>query len=174
MPITGKVRDLMTPLAEFPNIDADAPLRDVFAMLKEKYDAAEQFRSVLVFDAARRPVGRLTLHQLLRSLLPDYLVRLPGHYEGGNEDVGALALLWQEDSATHCRKAAGERVRDHMLPIAAPLSPEDPLTLALYRIAVSDYNMIPVAEAGRVVGVVRIVDLLTEVAEAVLAEGNGQ
>jgi CBS-domain-containing membrane protein len=174
MPITGTVRERMTSLADFPHVDQDAALRDVFAMLKDKFDAAEQFRSVLVFDAAQRPVGRLTLHQLLRSLLPDYLVRLPGHFEGGGQDVTALALLWQEDSAAHCRKAANDRVRNHMLPIASPLSPEDPLTLALYRIAVSDYNMIPVAEGGRVIGVIRIVDLLTTVTATVLAERGAE
>lgn len=174
MSLSGTARDLMTPLADFPHVRVDQTLRDVFAMLQEKYAAAEQFRSVLVLDGAGRPVGRITLHQLLRALLPDYLAAHPAHYEGAGADLASLALLWQEDSVESCRKAAAQRVGDHMLPVAAPLAPDDPLTLALYRIAVADFNLVPVAEAGRVIGVVRIVDLLTEVANAVLGEGDAR
>jgi hypothetical protein len=174
MPITGIVRDLTTPLANFPHVYADQPLRDVFTMLQQKFSAGEQFRSVLVFDRTEQPVGRITLHQLLQALLPAYLISHPAHHEGGRDDLASLALLWQDDSAETCRIAANELAGDHMLPVAAPLSPDDPLTLALYRIAVADYNMIPVAEAGRVIGVVRIVDLLTEVAAAVLPEGDAK
>lgn len=172
MPITGIVRDLTTPLADFPHVYADQPLRDVFTMLRDKFSAGEQFRSVLVFDRAEQPVGRITLHQLLQALLPAYLISRPAHHEGAADDLTSLALLWQDDSEETCRVAASQRAGDHMLPVATPLSPDDPLTLALYRIAVADYNLIPVAEGGRVIGVVRIVDLLSEVAAAVLSGGG--
>lgn len=172
MPVSGTIRELMTPLDNFPHVYVDQPLRDVFAMLQEKYAAAEQFRSVLVFDRDEQPVGRLTLHQLLHALLPEYLVSHPTHYEGGSDDLTSLALLWQDDCQQSCHKAAKQRVGDHMLPVAVSVSPDAPLTLALYRIATADFNVIPVAENGRVIGVVRIVDLLTEVAAAVLSEGE--
>lgn len=172
MPITGTIRELITPLSQFPHVYVDQPLRDVFVMLQEKYAAAEQFRSVLVFDRNEQPVGRITLHQLLRALLPDYLVGHPSHFEGGSEDLASLALLWQEDSAESCRRAAAQKAGDHMLPVATPLLPDDPLTLALYRIAMADYNLVPVIEGGKIIGVVRIVDLLKEVANAVLTEGT--
>ncbi|MCX8086525.1 MAG: CBS domain-containing protein [Rhodocyclaceae bacterium] len=171
MPISGTVRELMTPLADFPHVYADQPLRDVFALLSNRYEI-ERFRTVLVFDRAERPVGRLTLHRLLQAVLPDYLTGAPAHYEGGGGDPESLALLWQEDSEESCRKAATQKVGEHMLPIAPALSPDAPLTLALYRLAKADYNLIPVAEGGRTIGVVRIVDLLGEVAAAVLGEGG--
>lgn len=172
MPVSGTVGAHMRPLASYPHVNADATLYEVFAMLKAKYAAAEQFRSVLVFDAGQRLIGKISLHNLLHALLPEYLVHLPAHFEGSDGDLAPLALLWQEDSTEHCRKAAAQRVGDHVRPAAPPLAPSDPLTLALYRFATSDFNVIPVAEAGRIVGVLRIADVLAVVANTVVAEGQ--
>jgi len=174
MQLSATVGEHMRPLADYPYIDADATLRDVFAMLKSRYDAAAQFRSVLVFDKAQRLLGKISLHDLLHILLPEYLVRRPASFEGGDSDVAALALLWQEDCSEHCRKVAGQRVGDHVRPAAAPLAPGDPLTVALYRFASSDFNTIPVTEGGRIVGVLRIVDVLAAIASTVISEEKPQ
>lgn len=172
MPISGTIGAYMKPLADYPHIDADATLYDVFVMLKERYDAALQFRSVLVFDKTQHLLGKISLHDLLKILLPDYLTHLPSHFEGAESDLSSLAMLWQEDSIEHTRQIAGKRVADHVRPAAEPLKPEDPLTLALYRFANSDFNTIPIAEGQRIVGVIRIVDVLAAVANTVVAEGG--
>ncbi len=172
MSISGTIDEYMRPLAEYPHIDADATLQDVFAMLKQRYDAALQFRSVLVFDKTQRLVGKISLHDLLKIVLPEYLTHLPTHFEGADSDLSSLALLWQEDSVAHVRQIAGQRVGDHVRPAAAPLKPEDPLTLALYRFATSDFNTIPIAEGQRIVGVIRIVDVLAAIANSVIDEGD--
>lgn len=168
MQMSATVGEHMRPLADYPHIGADATLRDVFALLKARYDAAEQFRSVLVFDKSNRLAGKISLHDLLHILLPEYLVHRPAHFEGGSNDLASLALLWQEDCGERCIKIAGERVGDHMRPAAAALAPGDPLAVALYRFATSDFNTIPVIEGGRIVGVLRIVDVLAAVADTVI------
>lgn len=170
MSITDTVGAHMKPLAEYPHVDVDATLNDIFTLLKQRYDAALQFRSVLVFDKQQRLVGKISLHDLLHIVLPDYLTHMPAHFEGADSDLSSLALLWQEDSAEQVRKIAAERVGDHVRPAAAPLKPEDPLTLALYRFANSDFNTIPVADDSRIVGVLRIVDVLAAVANTAVSE----
>lgn len=172
MPISATVGAHMKPLAEYPHIDADATLHDVFAMLKARYDAALQFRSVLIFDKKQHLLGKISLHDLLKIMLPDYLTQLPAHFEGADSDLSSLALLWQEDCVEHVRHISGQRVGDHVRPAAAPLKAADPLTLALYRFANSDFNAIPVAEGRRIVGVIRIVDVLAAVASTVIDEGG--
>ncbi len=167
MQITANVGAHMKPLAEYPQIDADATLADVFAMLKQRYDAALQFRSVLVFDRQKRLVGKISLHDLLEIMLPDYLTHRPANMECTDNDLESLAHLWQDDSAEDVLKVARQRVGDHVRPAAAPLKPDDPLTLALYRFANSDFNTIPVAENGKIVGVLRIVDVLAAVAATI-------
>ena len=171
MSVSGTVGDHAIPLADYPHVRDNATLRDVFATLKEKYDSAEQFRSVLVLDAKDRLVGMLGLRDLLYALLPDYLRQQGGRFEGKGENVTGLAMLWQEDCAEHCRKAATLVAGAHATPVAATVAAGDPLAKAVYLFATLSTNVLPVTEAGRVTGVLRIVDVLSEVANAVLAEG---
>ena len=170
MSINGTVGDLVTPLADYPNVRDDATLRDVFATLKEKYDSAEQFRSVLVLDGQGRLVGVLGLRDLLFALLPDYLHHRPTHMEGAADDVESLAPLWQEDCAEQCRKAAGMAVAAHARPVAATVAAAEPLVRAVYLFATLDTHILPVVENGRVAGVLRLVDVMAEVGKAVLHE----
>jgi predicted transcriptional regulator len=167
MPITGTVGTHMRPLAEYPSIDVDATLGDVFALIRQRHDAVVQFRSVLVFDQNQRLIGKISLHDLLEILLPDYLTHLPAHVEGADSNLASLALLWQDDSADHVREVACQRVGDHLQPAPAPLKPDDPLTLAHYRFAHSNLNTLPVAENGRIVGVLRVVDVLAAIAATI-------
>ncbi|MDP1525090.1 MAG: CBS domain-containing protein [Rhodocyclaceae bacterium] len=161
MSISGRVRDIMKPLQSYPHVDADATLGDVFVILKERYDAAEQFRSVLVLDKSQRLIGKISLHDLLHSLLPDYLLHIePSRFDSIDSSLVSLTLHWQDDSEDHFRKVATYRVGAYAKRAAPPIAPDAPLTLALYLFANSDYNVIPVAENGCIVGVLRVVDLL--------------
>ncbi len=172
MSISGTVGEHATPLADYPHVRDNATLRDVFAMLKAKYDSAEQFRSVLVLDNRDRLVGVLGLKDLLFSLLPDYLKHHPTHFEGADDEVESLAPLWQEDCTEQCRKAALLPAGAHVKPVTVTIAASEPLTKAVYLFATLGANILPVTEAGRVTGVLRIVDVLGEVAKAVLAEGG--
>ena len=172
MSISGTVGDHATPLAAYPHVRDSATLRDVFATLKAKYDSAEQFRSVLVLDDRDRLVGVLGLHDLLFALLPDYLKHKPTHFEGADDEVASLAPLWQEDCAEQCGKAAAMAAGAHAKRVTTTIAATDPLTTAVYLFATRNTNILPVTEAGRVTGVLRIVDVLSEVARTVLATGE--
>lgn len=172
MSISGTVGDYVLPLADYPHVRDTATLREVFATLKEKYDSAEQFRSVLVLDAEDHLVGMLGLRDLLHALLPDYLHHGAAHFEGKNDDVGALALLWQDDCAEQCRKASLLPVRASVTPVKTTVAASDPISKAVFLFATHSINILPVVEGGRIIGVLRIVDVLHEVANAVLSLGD--
>jgi CBS domain-containing protein len=172
MSVSGTVGDHTTPLAGYPHVRDSATLREVYATLKEKYDSAEQFRSVLVLDRNDRLVGVLGLRELLQALLPDYLKQDVTRFEGAEHDLASLAPLWQEDCAEQCRKAAAMPVGKHVIPAKATVNPGDPLVKAIYLFATLNANILPVVEAGKVTGVLRRVDVMAEVAAAVLAEGG--
>jgi CBS-domain-containing membrane protein len=172
MSVSGTVGDHAIPLADYPHVRDNATLRDVFATLKEKYDSAEQFRSVLVLDSRDHLVGMLGLRDLLFALLPDYLQHRPTHFEGADDEVESLAPLWQEDCVEQCRKAAAMAAGGHAKPVTAMVAAATPLTTAVYLFATRNTNILPVTEGGRVTGVLRIVDVLSEVATAVLAAGE--
>lgn len=168
MPVRGAVSDLVTPLADYPHVRDNATLRDVFAILKAKQDASERFRSVLVLDSSDHLVGKINLHGLLQAVLPDYLQPHPAHFEGAEPDLASLSLLWQEDSADQCHRAATKPVGPHARPMPATLAATDPLVKAIYLFARHDVNILPVVENGQVKGVLRIVDVLDAVARAML------
>ncbi|MBM4189209.1 MAG: CBS domain-containing protein [Betaproteobacteria bacterium] len=170
--LTGTVRDILIPLNEYPTVYEDATLHDVFATLKEKHDSSEQFRSALVLDAKDHLVGMLGLRDLLHALLPDYLHHGAAHFEGKSDDVAALALLWQDDCAEQVRKASMLRVRGSVTPIKITVAASDPLSKAVFLFATHNTNILPVVEAGRIIGVLRIVDAAHEVANAVFSSGE--
>jgi CBS domain-containing protein len=172
MSVSGTVGDHAIPLADYPHVRDNATLLEVFATLKARYDSAEQFRSVLVLDARDHLVGVLGLRDLMRALLPDYLKHKPTHLEGAADDVASLAPLWQEDCAEQCRKAAALPAGPHAKPATTAIAASAPLTQAVYLFATLDTNILPVTDGGRVTGVLRIVDVLSEVAGAVLAAGE--
>lgn len=173
MTVSGTVGDLITPLEDYPHVRDDVTLKAVYATLKEKYDSAEQFRSVLVLDKHDRLVGVLGLRELLHALLPDYLMHEPAKFEGGGQnDLASLAPLWQEDCAEQCRKASALPVGNHVVPAKATVSAADPLVKAIYLFGTLNANILPVVDAGRITGVLRRVDVMAEVAAAVLAQGG--
>lgn len=172
MSVSGTVGDHAIPLADYPHVRDNATLREVFATLKEKYDSAEQFRSVLVVDAKDHLVGMLGLRDLLHALLPDYLHHGASHFEGRNDDVAALALLWQEDCAEQCRKASALTARSSVTAVKTTVAADDPIAKAVYLFATHNINILPVIAGGRITGVLRIVDVLSEVAKAVLEAGE--
>ncbi len=173
MSISSTVGDHAIPLADYPHVHDNASVREVYSTLKRKYDSAEQFRSVLVLDTSGHLVGMLGLRDLLHALLPDYLHQNAAHFEGGSDDITSLALLWQEDCAEQCRKAAALGVRTSITPIRVTVAASDPLTKAVFLFATLGINILPVTEAGRVTGVLRLVDVLDEVSSVVLTEGSG-
>lgn len=172
MRINDTVMNHLTPLEGYPHVHCDASLKDVFATLKARYDSAEQFRSVLVLDDEEHLVGVLGLRDLLHALLPGYLREHPKHFDGSDMDVSSLAALWQEDCSEQCRKAASRRAGDYVPAGSLTVEAGDPLVKAIYLFATRQVNVLPVTEGKRVTGVLRIVDVLTEVASVVLSDGE--
>ncbi|MDP2811827.1 MAG: CBS domain-containing protein [Rhodocyclaceae bacterium] len=170
MSVSGTIGEHTTPLAEYPHVRGNATLMEVFAAIAGNRDAADQFRNVLVLDDADRLVGVLGLHDMLHALLPDYLKHQPTHLEGAADDVESLAPLWQEDCAEQCRLAARAPIGDDVTRIGASVGLGEPLTKAIYLFATHPVNVLPVVEDGRVVGVLRLVDVVSEVGKAVRHE----
>jgi len=162
-----RIKDVLIPLAEYPNIRSDATLRDAFAALQKSHNANRSYRHVLVLDEADHLVGQLGIHDLLHALLPEFL-QDHGHYEGAQTDYPSLALIWQETCETQCREAADKPVLSCMGTVKNTVTLDDPITLAAYFMATSRASILPVTEVKRVVGVVRLVDVFNEASKVVL------
>ncbi len=171
--ITDRVRDILVPIAEFPRIAHDASLKDAYAMLHRQHTSGGwRYRHMLVFGGESRVVGILSLVDLLRALMPDYIrATLSQHVADGTDThtVGtSLSLLWQDSFAAQCRQMGEVTVAAHMSPVQHTVRGGDPITLAAYLMIAHHVHMLPVLEGDVVAGVVRIVDVFNQAAMEVL------
>lgn len=169
--ITGTVRDILVPVAEFPRIAHDASLKDAYALLHRQHTSGGwRYRHMLVFDGESKVVGIIGLVDLLRALMPDYIrATLSQHaYSGAMVADASLSLLWQESFPAQCRQLAEVSVANHMTPVRHSVRTDDPITRAAYLMIAHHVHMLPVLEDGVVAGVVRIVDVFNQAATEVL------
>jgi CBS domain-containing protein len=170
MPANSTVRDLYTPIADYPHVRENATLRDVFATTEASRLWAEQFRSVLVLNEMDDLVGVLSLRDMLQALLPDYLRNVPAHLQWISDDVTPLSLLWQGYFAGHIRMAASASVSTFITPVKEAVSLDTPLAKAVYLMTTTAANVLPVTDNGRIIGVLRLVDVVAEVSKVILHE----
>ena len=172
MDACGDVKQLMIPLAEYPHIREDAALRDAFAVIEEGLEKkGMRFRHVLVLDETNRLLGLLGLRDILRGVFPEFLrATLPGQSRAEMvlPQYSALATLWQDTFHEHCREQMQKPVGPHVVPVAATVSPEDPVTKAAYLMVFTDASMLPVVDDGKVVGVIRLIDVFNAATRVVL------
>jgi CBS domain-containing protein len=163
-------REIMIPLAEFPQIAIDTTLRAAYALLHERHlSGGWRFRHMLVFDGRATLVGILSLQDLLRALMPDYIkASLSALDSGPAPDYSGLSLLWQEAFDEQCAKMADSRVDAHMTPVRHTIPADAPWTQAAYQMIAHGVHMLPVLDERELVGVVRIVDVFNQAAERVL------
>lgn len=169
--IASKVRDVLVPIAEYPQVHRDSSVHDAFAILHRKHMAAGwRYRRLLVFDKDETLVGLLGLQDLLRALMPDYLKATAAQprFAGPLVDDASLSLLWQDSFDAQCHYVAEAPVERYMVPVHDTVRIDDPLMRAAYLMVAHGADMLPVLEGERVVGVVRIVDVFNHAATEVL------
>ncbi len=105
-----------------------------------------------------------------QDLLPDYLRQEARGFQGRQADIGALSLLWQEDCAEQVRHAHRIPVRAHVALVPATLAPDDPVAKAVFLFATIPTRILPVVADKRLIGVVRLIDVLDEVTVEALSE----
>ena len=79
-----------------------------------------------------------------------------------------LTVLSAENLIKGIQEQAERSVREVMLPIVTTAEVKDNLIKLIYEMGVHNISLIPVLEEGKVVGVVRTVDILYELAQLVL------
>jgi CBS domain-containing protein len=172
MPLSRAIRDIYVPLSEYPHVPQTATLRDAFAVLHAGFASGRRYRHVLVLDAHNRLIGLLGMRDILRGLFPDYLRsrELVHHAQAPVPDFPALTLIWAQTYHSQCKEAAKKSVASFMGDVPASVGIDDPITKAAYLLVIHDVSMLPVVEGKRLVGVVRMIDVFNQAAEAVLDE----
>jgi CBS domain-containing protein len=168
------VQDIMVPLEEYPCVPESHTLRDAIIEMGVQILRKRQAtlpRVVLVFDDSHRELlGMLRRRDIMRGLEPSFLVSGSLEYRRKLFEVEIdpnLSELSYEKMIARIRQRAELPVRDFMVPIKATIRFDDHLLKAMYEMVQRNTSLLPVLKEGRVVGVMRSVDVLGELAQIV-------
>lgn len=164
-------KDIMVPLEEYPCIAETITLRDAImemAVQIVKKDQSSLPRVALVFDEDMHDLrGVLRRRDIMRGLEPRFLGGGSLDYQEKLFDVEIdpnLSELSHDKLVAGMRKRAEGLVRDFMTPIRVSIDSEDHVMKAVYEMVSENVSLLPVLKDGKVVGVVRSVDVLSEIA----------
>ena len=167
--------DIMIPLNKYPHIPHWFTLRQAVAELEksvvEAHKRSSLPRALLVFDEKYRLLGIVRRRDILNGLEPNFLHHLSVHSEIPPLEVDVDPNLAEVSSGTMShtmQKQAEMAISEVMQPIAASVESDDHLVKVIHLMIERDLNLIPVLQDGKVVGVVRSVDVFHEIANILL------
>lgn len=155
-----KVRDVMIPIEEHPRIPYNSTIGEALIEIRDYLQKG--YRHVLVFDERFRLVSILSLRDILKSMMPEYLGdKIVTKYEGyGLPDDSSLSILWQESFFTKCKQLSERPVSEILTPVKITVEADMPVMRALYLMLREDVNMLPVVHDNIVIGVIRMTNIL--------------
>ncbi|MHC4177933.1 MAG: CBS domain-containing protein [Planctomycetota bacterium] len=165
------VRDIMVPLEEYPCMPDTLTLGDAIVEMAVQILRKGQAtlpRVALVFDEDfSELLGMLRRRDIMRGLEPRFMVS--GSLEYGRKpfDVEVdpnLSELSYDKIIAGIRKRANLLVREFMIPIKATINYDDHIMKAICGMVDRNTSLLPVLKGNRIVGVVRSVDVLSEIA----------
>ncbi|RJO65872.1 MAG: CBS domain-containing protein [Myxococcales bacterium] len=169
-----RVGDLMVPLDHYPRVfDWNTLAEAIAAMQRAAHnEIGRQIapRLVLVFDVLGVLVGFLRRRDILAALEPDFMRHESLDYRKKLWDVAIdpnLSELNFDKLLAGVRERGKKSVTEAMRPLAAWVDHDAPLMTAVYALIEHDVSLLPVVQAGKVVGVFRTEDAFAEIAALV-------
>lgn len=164
-------KDIMVPLQEYPCISEALTLRGAImemAVQIVKEDHSSLPRVALVFDDSFSDLrGLLRRRDIMRGLEPTFLGAGSLEYPKKLFDVEIdpnLSEVSHDKIVEGMRGRADRLVKDFMSPIEATIDHDDHMMKAVCEMVDRNVSLLPVLKDSSVVGVVRSVDVLTEIA----------
>jgi CBS domain containing-hemolysin-like protein len=157
------VRDLVIPLEDFPHLNETQTLHDAVEELLS-YTCGEfdriRYAEILIFNDRNQLCGRARLQDILLSLDPRLkeASKVKG-FEGKGAGFLDLVALWEDSFFVECRKWAHIRIKNLMSPIKYTVKGSDPVLKALAIMTNTGNYVLPVVDAGSIIGVIRLKEI---------------
>jgi CBS domain-containing protein len=170
---TAKISgELMIPLEKYPHISQWHTIREAIEVMEKAQLEVGSRKSiprvVLIFDETNQLLGMVRRRDILRALEPQFLASEPMRHRKKLFDVQVdpnLAEVSYEKAIDGLQKRANRLVVDVMRPVAVTVDYDDHIMKVIYEMVDNNLSLLPVLKGGKVVGVVRSVDVLHEVAK---------
>lgn len=167
----------MVPADKYPSAHADCSLREAARVMSEwhidMHGSVSMPRILLLTDESGHLVSMVRRRDILRGLAPSFLVASISDHPEAMFDVDVdpnLTELLSDRAEEKLRAKAETLVSDIAHPIPATVAADDPLIRIIQILIRHDLSMVPVLEEGRVIGVVRTVEVLQEVSKGLAEE----
>lgn len=167
-------KDILIPLEDYPHIPHWFTVRQAIAEMEKseiEVDGRKSLpRALLVFDEKYQLLGIIRRRDILRGLEPDFLKTMPVPHRKKLFDIEIdpnLVDLSSGKISKAIQEKANQPVSNLMQPIISTVDYEDHLAIIIYKLVSRDLSLLPVIKDGRIVGVVRSVDVFNEVAKLI-------
>jgi CBS domain-containing protein len=184
---TQKVKDLMVPLAEYATVPETATLLEAVKALKKAQAAfgkqRDRHRAILVIDANNHIVGKLSQHDVLEALEPNYKEMRKQSEDGAIHRLGLSDTffqktleqyhLWENALEGLCRKAIDLKVKRVMYAPDKGEFVKQSATMdeAIHRLIIGRHHSLLVTadrDPREIVGVLRLSDVFEVVGDSML------
>ncbi len=169
MPGERKVKDFMIRLVDYPHIPQWFTLGQALAIVREtalRFEGAFEPRAVLVFDEKYQLSGILTLGDIVKGLEPRFLQETALVKK---KDPSVTALL-EDVFGPEMKEQANRQVSEAMSPIKVTVNADNSLVEALALMMSENVGLMPVMQENKVVGMIRLSDIVRVIARFVLED----
>jgi CBS-domain-containing membrane protein len=179
-----RVKDIMVPIGEYEKVDVNALLCDVLAVLKKNYENARIgapghfHKTVFVTDGSEKIVGKISVYDLIRGLVPESSKHLEFPKKGS---YVRTSRIWEIEEKTDelleqigwlscsfvdlVKQEAQKKVKDIMAPVDPILKEEDTINQTIYIMFKKNVRQPLVVRKGEVVGVLDLMRVFSELLE---------
>ncbi|MFO7751008.1 MAG: CBS domain-containing protein [Desulfobacteraceae bacterium] len=176
---TVQVKDVMVPIEDYATVSENAMLYDAVLAL-EKAQAAffkspYHHRAILVYDAHKKIVGKITQMDLLTALEPKYNkmvdVDVLSRTGYSMDYIKSFTGFWKKPLDDICRKAATLEVKNFMYTPKDGefISDDAELNQAVHRLIQGRHQSLLVTRGNDIVGILRLSDVFKLVCEKIKA-----
>ena len=171
---TCTLKELMVPLAEYATISEDANVLEAVNALEaaqRKFNPERyRHRAVLVLDKEKRVVGKLSQHDIIKALEPQYKGSKEhknsalGHFGFSPKFMESVSLqytMWDRPLQNLYKKALEQKVRSFMHTPTKGEYIEASATIneIIHRLIIGEHHSLLVTDGPDIVGIVRLTDV---------------
>jgi len=155
MPGTKKVKELMVPVSEYPVVYNTDTLKDAIKILKNHIDENKGHRSVIVLKregTEEKIAGLLTVGDILNAIKVKTMCK---------DDDGDFTMSWSRFYHVGSLCNIITKVGEAISPLVTEfVQSEQDVSDAIRILMTNDINILPVFEGGKLVGIIRAIDIL--------------
>jgi CBS domain-containing protein len=183
---TLTVKELMVPLSEYATVSEDATLIDAVVALEKAQKEFDQtryrHRAILVLDKNNHIVGKLSQHDVIKALEPNYRkveeLKSMDRFGLSPELLKSMLeqyRLWDRPLESICQTAANQKVKEIMYsPSEREYIAEDAsMDEAIHRLVIGQHQSLLVTRGPDISGILRLTDVFVLVSRTMKAYQTG-